>query len=214
MAKVSWGLKRQCPSCSNRYYDLGKNPATCPKCSFVHDINAPVKTRRGRRVVIETDDDPLVIEKVKGDAKTKAAHTTKPIKEIEGVDLDEFEDIETGDDEVEEIEEIDDDIETIEEIEEIEDEDEKMDDDIVLEEDSVGETLIDEVEEGGEEEDEDEDDDKKPAKSSKSSKLKAKPKGKLRETPKPKPAAKSARPVAKPAGKAKMKPKPAKAKRR
>ena len=32
MAKPELGLKRQCMSCGAKFYDLNKNPITCPKC--------------------------------------------------------------------------------------------------------------------------------------------------------------------------------------
>ena len=35
MAKPELGTKRQCQSCGAKFYDLGKNPITCPKCSAV-----------------------------------------------------------------------------------------------------------------------------------------------------------------------------------
>lgn len=35
MAKPELGTKRQCQSCGAKFYDLGRNPITCPKCSAV-----------------------------------------------------------------------------------------------------------------------------------------------------------------------------------
>ena len=32
MAKPELGLKRQCMTCGARFYDLNRNPITCPKC--------------------------------------------------------------------------------------------------------------------------------------------------------------------------------------
>ena len=32
LAKHEWGSKRDCPNCENRFYDLGREPAVCPKC--------------------------------------------------------------------------------------------------------------------------------------------------------------------------------------
>ena len=32
MPKEEWGVKRVCPNCSTRFYDLQKNPMTCPSC--------------------------------------------------------------------------------------------------------------------------------------------------------------------------------------
>ena len=35
MAKPELGSKRQCMSCGAKFYDLNKDPATCPKCGTV-----------------------------------------------------------------------------------------------------------------------------------------------------------------------------------
>lgn len=48
MAKVEWGLKRICPSCGTRYYDMKKNPPVCPNCGTVYDPETLTKSRRGR----------------------------------------------------------------------------------------------------------------------------------------------------------------------
>jgi uncharacterized protein (TIGR02300 family) len=32
MPKEEWGVKRVCPSCAVRFYDLQNNPMTCPSC--------------------------------------------------------------------------------------------------------------------------------------------------------------------------------------
>ncbi|SIS59826.1 FYDLN acid domain-containing protein [Phaeovulum vinaykumarii] len=33
MPKEEWGVKRLCPHCASRFYDLGRDPMTCPVCS-------------------------------------------------------------------------------------------------------------------------------------------------------------------------------------
>lgn len=33
MAKDEWGVKRVCPNCSTRFYDLQNDPMTCPACA-------------------------------------------------------------------------------------------------------------------------------------------------------------------------------------
>lgn len=52
MAKPEWGTKRTCQSCGARFYDLQRNPATCPKCGTVYDPQAALKSRRGTRTVV------------------------------------------------------------------------------------------------------------------------------------------------------------------
>ena len=48
MAKAEWGLKRICPGCSARYYDMKKNPPVCPRCGTVFDPEVLLRARRGR----------------------------------------------------------------------------------------------------------------------------------------------------------------------
>lgn len=48
MAKAEWGLKRICPHCNTRYYDMKKKQPVCPKCGTAFDAEALMKSRRGR----------------------------------------------------------------------------------------------------------------------------------------------------------------------
>ena len=48
MAKAEWGLKRICPQCAARYYDMKKNPPVCPSCGTVFDPESMLRSRRGR----------------------------------------------------------------------------------------------------------------------------------------------------------------------
>ncbi|MDX2073514.1 MAG: FYDLN acid domain-containing protein [Alphaproteobacteria bacterium] len=157
---IDLGNKRVCVGCGAKFYDLGKNPAKCPKCATINDSTIAHRKRgRAKAVVTGDADDPLLKEKAK--MELRQAKAKKPVKEIEGVDLDAFEDIEpiAGDDDIEEIEE--DEMETLESLEEL---DEGGDDD--EEEEIEGEVLIDSIDEDEEEEDEDEDEDERPAKKS------------------------------------------------
>ena len=47
MAKPELGTKRLCASCGAKFYDLNKDPITCPKCGTVFEVVVPV-TRGGR----------------------------------------------------------------------------------------------------------------------------------------------------------------------
>ncbi|MGB4100548.1 MAG: TIGR02300 family protein [Alphaproteobacteria bacterium] len=71
MAKPEWGLKRLCPGCGTRYYDMKKNPPVCPSCKTVFDPEVLMKTRR--RAAPE--------DKVK-----KAEHAVAPADEIEDIE--------------------------------------------------------------------------------------------------------------------------------
>jgi uncharacterized protein (TIGR02300 family) len=48
VAKAEWGLKRICPSCGTRYYDMKKNPPVCPSCGTAFDPDIMLRSRRGR----------------------------------------------------------------------------------------------------------------------------------------------------------------------
>ncbi len=89
--KPEWGHKRNCQSCSARFYDLNKNPATCPKCGKEFDPSTAVKKRRGR---------PPLAEKKKAEAEAAAAAAESKIKEEEidiVIEADEDIDIEEDD---------------------------------------------------------------------------------------------------------------------
>lgn len=63
MPKDEWGVKRLCPHCTSRFYDLRKDPMTCPECG--HSFTAESLTSgRGRVLIAEKavvkDDEPDV----------------------------------------------------------------------------------------------------------------------------------------------------------
>ena len=48
MAKLEWGKTRTCQNCGARYYDMLKEPPTCPKCETVFQQETKPRGRRGR----------------------------------------------------------------------------------------------------------------------------------------------------------------------
>ena len=48
--KRKWGTKRTCPSCSTRFYDLGRESIACPKCHATYSPEDFLKSRRVRPV--------------------------------------------------------------------------------------------------------------------------------------------------------------------
>lgn len=40
MPKEEWGVKRACPSCSERFYDLRQDPMTCPACGATFTVDS------------------------------------------------------------------------------------------------------------------------------------------------------------------------------
>jgi uncharacterized protein (TIGR02300 family) len=45
MPKDEWGVKRVCPSCSTRFYDLQMDPMTCPNCGASFTIESLSETK-------------------------------------------------------------------------------------------------------------------------------------------------------------------------
>ncbi|HET9150071.1 MAG TPA: TIGR02300 family protein [Alphaproteobacteria bacterium] len=45
MSKAEWGTKRICGECGTRYYDMRRDPPTCPKCGAVFEA-VVVKAKR------------------------------------------------------------------------------------------------------------------------------------------------------------------------
>ena len=53
MTKPEWGVKRICPACSGRYYDMCNDSPVCPTCGVRYDPEALLKTRRARPALVE-----------------------------------------------------------------------------------------------------------------------------------------------------------------
>lgn len=50
MPKEEWGVKRLCPQCNTRFYDLNRDPMTCPECGHVSTVES-LTTGRSRMMV-------------------------------------------------------------------------------------------------------------------------------------------------------------------
>jgi uncharacterized protein (TIGR02300 family) len=104
MPKDEWGLKRLCPSCGTRFYDLQHDPMTCPSCGATFSAESLTATK-GR---------PTRVEK------------TKPEAEVEDVpDLEADDVIESEDDLDDEILEDEEDNVDLDEIADVAGEDEE-----------------------------------------------------------------------------------------
>ena len=52
MPKEEWGVKRLCPHCASRLYDLNNDPMTCPACSNTFSVES-LTAGRGRSLAAE-----------------------------------------------------------------------------------------------------------------------------------------------------------------
>ena len=124
MAKPELGLKRQCMSCGAKFYDLNREPATCPKCGTV--FQATALSRAAAPVV----------------ARAAPADEDETELEAAGPELVSLDDVEAG--EAEKDLPIDDEIDVGEDV---------ADDDTFLEEEEEGEDDVADLIDGDIEED-------------------------------------------------------------
>ena len=99
MPKEEWGVKRLCPNCSTRFYDLQKDPMTCPLCGHQFDLESLLNPK-GRASITKKDE------------SAPEADVSDDIDDTDVLD-DEDTDVDLGDDL---LEEEDDDTGSIEEI--------------------------------------------------------------------------------------------------
>src|SRR5262245_45967075 len=76
VTKPELGVKRDCPNCNARFYDLNKEPAHCPKCDHEFTPEALLKPRKPRREDEAADKE----EAVKPAAETSLESADKEAK--------------------------------------------------------------------------------------------------------------------------------------
>jgi uncharacterized protein (TIGR02300 family) len=116
VAKPELGTKRQCMSCGAKFYDLNRDPATCPKCGTVFQAAAISAVPRGAAPVVArgaTEEDEELEHETGGaelvsleDVEAGEAEKDLPIEE----DIDVGEDVGDEDTFLEEEEEGEDDV--------------------------------------------------------------------------------------------------------
>jgi uncharacterized protein (TIGR02300 family) len=58
VANKDLGVKRNCPECAARFYDLDQSPATCPKCAVAFEPEVLLKSRR-QKIEIKPEVKPV-----------------------------------------------------------------------------------------------------------------------------------------------------------
>lgn len=97
MAKPELGTKRLCPSCGAKYYDLNRDPITCPKCGTIFEtimISRSAKASKAAEAAEDEEEEdelaPEIVSLEEADAEAQGGDDEVP-------DLDD--DVELGDDE-------------------------------------------------------------------------------------------------------------------
>jgi uncharacterized protein (TIGR02300 family) len=94
VAKPEWGLKRTCPTCGAKFYDLRRETIVCPVCDSAYDPERLPKPRRGGPVAREEKPAAVVRRPVPVEDEEDVGE-----EDVAAVDLDEIED--GGEDEAE-----------------------------------------------------------------------------------------------------------------
>ncbi len=89
MAKPEWGMKRFCQNCGARFYDMRRDPPTCPKCGTPFTPRAVVRPRRGVPVpAVSKAPAPAVVEDDLAPGVEVPAFEDDAIEEVEEEVLD------------------------------------------------------------------------------------------------------------------------------
>jgi len=101
VSKPELGVKRDCPECGARFYDLTKEPAHCPKCEHKFVPEALLKPRKQR-----IPDEPVAKEKPTKPAEETSLEEAEKQKKMPesnrkaGLDEDDDDDDDEEDDEL------------------------------------------------------------------------------------------------------------------
>ncbi len=61
MAKPELGSKRQCQSCGAKFFDLNKDPISCPKCGAIFQVAALSRAPARAASPVDDDEQPEVV---------------------------------------------------------------------------------------------------------------------------------------------------------
>lgn len=103
MPKDEWGVKRVCPTCSTRFYDLQNDPMTCPSCGAVITIDSLTAAKTKAPRPEKAKPEPVEVEDLP-DVETEDNATDDDLDdeiledEDDNVDLEEIADVSSDED--------------------------------------------------------------------------------------------------------------------
>ena len=82
MPKAEWGLKKYCPSCEKKFYDLNRKPPVCPMCGAeIEDTEALISTTLSKQVFTDNLN-------VSNDNNLVGSDHTESVAEVEDIAID------------------------------------------------------------------------------------------------------------------------------
>ena len=106
MPKDEWGVKRVCPTCSTRFYDLRTDPMTCPNCGATFTIESLTAVKAKALRPEKAKPEPVDLEDLPEiDADDEAIETDDDLDdeiledEEDNVDLDDIADVPSDEEE-------------------------------------------------------------------------------------------------------------------
>ena len=91
MAKLALGTKRICHNCGARYYDMHRDPITCPNCNTQYDPEALLKTRR--KLPVEPKPKVVPTPPPEAEPELEEAETVEGETPVEGTEEKVLEDV-------------------------------------------------------------------------------------------------------------------------
>lgn len=105
MPKEEWGVKRACPKCLVRFYDLQNDPMTCPSCEAEFSLESLTDTGKSRvaqdkvkPAAPQTDEADVVLDDDDDDTVKAEGDDLLDDEEEETVNLEEIADVAKEDD--------------------------------------------------------------------------------------------------------------------
>ncbi len=95
MAKPKWGTKRMCPSCGVRFYDMKRNPVTCPSCDSdvsIEPLLKPRKSTSSKEAPAPVKAEPEVVVATTGEAAEEIVDEAAGIEDVDDIDDDDDDD--------------------------------------------------------------------------------------------------------------------------
>ena len=82
MPKIEWGLKKYCPNCQRKFYDLNRKPPVCPVCGAeIEESEASISAALSKQVFTDNLDVP-------SDNNLVGSDPSESVAEIEDLPID------------------------------------------------------------------------------------------------------------------------------